>query len=68
MSTLAHNLLHLCSGRPKQTCLQGVETNMTSMLYPRNERNWSADFFQDQITSDVTSEGAVKPVAGVIML
>lgn len=44
MSKLAHNLPHLCSGRSKQICLQGTETNMKSMSYLCTETHQSADW------------------------
>lgn len=44
MSKLAHNLPHLCSGRSKQTCLKGTETNMKSMSYLCTEMHQSADW------------------------
>lgn len=44
MSKLAHNLPHLCSGRSKQTCLQGTETNIKSMSYLCTEMHQSADW------------------------
>lgn len=55
------------AGQSRHAC-RAIKTKMTSMLYACDQWDPSADLFQAQITSDFTSEGAVKPASGVTAL